>query len=337
MNASSFKGGPMTLHATRVKIALVAAVMSVSVMSGRSATAQSNPYRLVENWETEELVGAEAVAIDHNGNIFAAQRCQLSLPGNCLNSTRPPIVELDPSGKVIRAFGVGMFVFIHGLYVDKDNNLWATDAKEYKGKGQQVFKFSPEGKVLLTLGTAGVAGDGPDTFHTPNSVVVAANGDIFVEDGHGLDDGYGADSNYRIVQFSKDGKFIKSWGKKGSAPGEFGEFHGLATDSQGRLFVCDRGNARIQVFSQNGELLAVWNQFGACDGIFVDANDTIYASSRNSPGRGAGIQIGSAKDGIVKYFIPADRFMPVGVAVDAMGNLYAGDAKTWRVEKYVKK
>jgi hypothetical protein len=321
----------MKLPANRVRISLTAAMMLMIAMFGRSASAQSNPYHLEETWGTQEIAGVESVAVDHNGKIYATARCQELWSGSCTISQRPPIVEVNPAtGKVTGGFGAKMFVFIHGLYVDKDNNLWATDAKGYKDKGQQVFKFSPDGKLLLTLGKAGVAGDGPDTFHAPNTVAVAANGDIFVEDGHGLD------SNARIVQFSKDGTFVKQFGKKGTGPGEFDKLHGMAMDSQGRLFVCDYVN-RIQVFNQNGDLLDVWKQFGVCAGITIDSHDMLYASSGNIGGDGAGIHIGSTKDGVVRYFIPANGHTPVGLAVDAGGDLYVADPETWKIEKYVKK
>ena len=140
------------------------------------------------------------------------------------------------------------------------------------GKGHQVFKFSPDGKVLMTLGKAGVAGNGPDEFNAPSAVLVAPNGDIFVADGHGRE------TNARIVKFSKDGKFIKTWGKKGSAPGEFDIPHALAIDSQGRLFVGDRQNNRIQIFDQDGKFLDQWTQFSRPSGIFIDKHDVIYVA-----------------------------------------------------------
>src|SRR5207244_8573108 len=118
-----------------------------------------------------------------------------------------------------------MFIFPHGIYVDREGNVWVTDTiplgsqTAIAGKGHIVVKFSPEGQVLLTLGKAGVTGDGPDTFNQPSDVVTAPNGDIFVADGHG------GNTNARIVKFSKDGKFIKAWGKKGTGPGEFDTPH----------------------------------------------------------------------------------------------------------------
>ena len=120
------------------------------------------------------------------------------------------------------------------------------------GKGHQVFKFSPDGRLLLTLGKAGVAGSGPDEFNAPSAVLVAPNGDIFVGDGHG------GNTNARIVKFSKDGKFIKTWGKKGTAPGEIDIPRALAMDYHGRLFVGDRNNNRIQIFDQDRTFLDQW-------------------------------------------------------------------------------
>src|SRR5207249_11764509 len=142
-----------------------------------------------------------------------------------------------------------MFVFPHGICVDKEGNVWVTDGDGKDGKGHQVFKFSPDGRVLMTLGKAGVAGDGPDTFNRPSDVIVAPNGDIFVADGHG------GDSNARIVNFSKDGEFIKSWWKKGSATGDFDTPHNLAMDSRGRSSVRERAHNRIQTFDQDGKFL----------------------------------------------------------------------------------
>lgn len=218
-----------------------------------------------------------------------------------------------------------------------------TDGQGKDGKGHQVFKFSPEGKVLMTLGKAGVAGDGPDTFNQPSDVAIAPNGDIFVADGHG------GSSNARIVKFSKDGKFIKTWGKKGTAPGEFDTPHALAFDSKGRLFVGDRANNRIQIFDQDGNFLEQWKQFSRPSGIYIDKNDVIYVADSESnanrhPGWRRGIRVGSAKDGSVTAFIPDSNPHPPaatsaaeGVAADAAGNVYGAEVGPKDLKKYVKK
>ena len=197
-----------------------------------------------------------------------------------------------------------MFVFPHGMHVDKDGNIWVTDADGKDGKGHQVVKFSPDGKVLLALGKAGVAGDSQETFNRPSAVVTSSSGDIFVADGHG------GESNARIVKFSKDGKFIKAWGRKGSAPGEFAELHAIAIDSTGRLFVGDRGNGRIQIFDQDGKLLTEWKQFGRdeLESPLIATIQFIWLipsrTRRRNPGFKRGIRIGSAQDGSVHALIP---------------------------------
>jgi 6-bladed beta-propeller protein len=181
-----------------------------------------------------------------------------------------------------------------------------------------------------------------DTFNRPSDVVVAPNGDIFVADGHG------GNSNARIVKFSKDGRFIRTWGTKGSGPGEFTLPHSLAMDSEGRLFVADLMNHRIQIFDQDGRYLTEWRQFGMPGGLFIDKRDVLYvADSLSSPDTHAGwirgIRIGSAKDGTVTAFIPdpTPNATPItaaeGVAADAAGNVYGAVVPARRLQKHVKK
>lgn len=304
-----------------------------------------NPYRTVENWaklpEGRPWGSTAGVALDRNGNIWVAERCGAN---TCAGSNLAPILEFDPSGKLLTSFGAGMFVFPHGLTVDKDGNVWVTDGQGKDGKGQQIFKFSPKGKVLMTLGKAGVAGDGEDTFNMPSAVAIASNGDIFVADGHG------GNSNARIVKFSKDGKFLMTWGKKGSAPGELNIPHALAFDSKERLFVADRGNNRIQIFDQEGKYIDQWKQFSRPSGIFISKDDVIYVADSESgsvaPDHAAwkrGIRIGSAKDGSVAAFIPdpvenaTGTSAAEGVAADAKGVIYGAEVGPKDVKRYVKK
>jgi sugar lactone lactonase YvrE len=276
------------------------------------------------------------VDIDRDGrSVWVFDRCGAR---TCAGSNLAPIQKFGPSGKLVTSFGAGMFVFPHGLYVDRDDNIWVSDGQAKDGKGQTVVKFSPDGKVLMTLGKAGVAGDGPDTFNGPSDVLVAPDGSIFVADGHG------GKTNARIVKFSKDGKFIKAWGKHGTAPGEFDTPHNLAMDSAGRLFVADRANNRIQIFDQDGKFLAEWKQFGRPSGIYIDKNDVIYvadsqSSDKRNPGFGQGIRIGSAKDGKVAAYIPetAELGALEGTAADAAGNIYGGYTNSQNFRRFVKK
>lgn len=341
-------------HARRVRFTPVGTIAAIIASSGWLAFAQPNsepnsqpnPYRTVENWfklpEGRTWGSTSAVDVDYrNGHIWVGERCGAN---SCAGSSLTSILQFDQSGKLLNSFGAGMFIFPHGICVDKEGNVWITDGQGREGKGHQVFKFSPDGKVLMTLGKAGVAGDGPDTFNQPSDVAIAPNGDIFVADGHG------GNTNARIVKFSKDGKFIKTWGKKGTAPGEFDTPHALAFDSRGRLFVGDRGNNRIQIFDQDGKLLEQWTQFSRPSGLFIDQNDGLYVADSESnakrhPGWKRGIRIGSAKDGSVTAFIPDPESDPdrsatsaaEGVASDAMGNVYGAEVGPKGLKKYVKK
>jgi sugar lactone lactonase YvrE len=230
-----------------------------------------------------------------------------------------------------------MFIYPHGLFVDRDDNVWVSDGRAKNGKGHTVMKFSPSGKLLMTLGKPGIAGDGPDTFNAPSDIYVMANGIIFVADGHG------GDTNARIVKLDKNGKFIKAWGKKGTGPSEFDQPHGLAMDSAGRLFVADRGNSRIQIFDQDGKFLAEWRQFGRPSGVFINKKDIIYVADSTSnemtnPGYKQGIRIGSVKDAKVTAFIPWNETNTLeGVAADDAGNVYGGFTNTLNFRRFVKK
>ncbi|MFQ5790657.1 MAG: peptidyl-alpha-hydroxyglycine alpha-amidating lyase family protein [Acidobacteriota bacterium] len=332
---------------------MLIATVAVIATSGVAIHAQNhapNPYRTVEGWaklpEGREWGSTSAVhpARDGSGNIWVAERCGQN---SCVGRDNvPPILLFDSSGKLLKSFGAGMFLWPHGIDVDPDGNVWVTDARGEGGKGHQVHKFSPDGELLMSLGKAGVAGAGPDTFNGPSDVLVAPNGDIFVADGHG------ADGNNRIVKLSSDGTFIKAWGQTGAEAGEFRDPHALAMDSQGRLFVGDRGNSRIQIFTQDGEHIATWTQFGRPSGLYIDGNDILYAADSesnatwgNNPGWKRGIRIGSAKDGFVTAFIPDPEPDPdnagttgaEGVAADAEGNVYGAEVGPRALKKYVKK
>ena len=305
--------------------------------SSADPNAAPNPYRAEESWaklpEGRRWGMAIGVDIDRDGkSLWVFDRCGAR---TCAGSTIAPIQKFDAAGNLMTSFGAGMFIFPHGLFVDRDDNIWVTDGQGKDGKGHTVMKFSQDGKLLMTLGRPGVAGDGPDTFNAPSDVLVAPNGDIFVADGHGND------TNARIVKLSHDGKFIKAWGQKGKGPGEFDTPHGLALDSVGRLFVADRANDRIQIFDQDGKFLAEWRQFGRPSGVFIDKNDIVYVADSQSgekvnPPFQQGIRIGSARSGEVTAFI-AEPDAPEGVAADDAGNVYGGYTGKMNLRRFVKK
>jgi sugar lactone lactonase YvrE len=330
------------------KFALGFAIVAAFAATGDRSYAQGapdpnaapNPYKLDEGWaklpEGRKWGGTFGVSVDRDGkSMWAFDRCEGTV---CADSNLAPIFKFDSTGKMVANFGAGIFAAPHGLYADRDGNVWATDFQAKNGKGHTVTKFSPDGKVLMTLGKPGVAGAGQDTFNAPSNTLVAPNGDIFVADGHG------GDTNARIVKFSKDGKFIKAWGSKGTAPGLFDTPHMLAMDSAGRLFVADRVNNRIQIFDQDGQFLDEWKQFGRPSGIYINKNDIIYVSDSQSdqktnPGFGQGIRIGAVKDKKVVAYIPETNELGAleGVGADDEGNVYAGYTNTKNFRRFVKK
>jgi sugar lactone lactonase YvrE len=334
--------------ATYVKRALGVASVAAIATSGARGIAQEgpdpnalpNPYRMEEGWaklsQGRKWGAAIGVDIDRDGkSVWVFDRCATA--DDCSGSSLAPIQKFDASGRLLVSFGAGMFNYPHGFFIDRDDNIWVSDGRAKNGKGHTVMKFSPDGKLLMTLGKPGVAGNGPDTFNAPSDVLVAPNRDIFVADGHG------GDTNARIVKLSPEGKFIKAWGKKGSAPGEFDAPHSLAMDSAGRLFVADRSNGRIQIFDQNGQFLAEWKQFGRPSGLFINKQDIIYvadsqSTEKTNPGFKQGVRIGTVKDGKVAAFIPWPEPNTVeGVAADEQGNIYVGYTNTLNFRRFVKK
>lgn len=277
-------------------------------------------------------------------SIWVAERCG---ENTCVgHEEMDPILQFDLQGNLITSFGAGLIAWPHGMYVDREGNVWVTDALGFgvqpQGIGHLIIKFSPQGEILQTLGVRGAPGSGPDRFTKPSDILVAPNGDIFVADGHD------AGGNNRIVKFRSDGTFVREWGVTGGDTAQFRDPHALAMDSQGRLFVADRANSRIQLFDQDGNHLATWTQFGRPSGLFIDSNDILYAvdsesNTRRNPGWKRGVYIGSVRDGWVTGFIPDPEPDPdnsgtsggEGVMVDAEGNLYTAEVGPMTVRKFV--
>src|SRR5215467_12485331 len=275
-----------------------------------------NPFRTVRDWAQPPggapWAAVTAVEVAPDGSVFVIHRCH---DNSCVGRNEPPILRFDKNGKLLASWGAGAFNFPHGATVDGGGNLWVTDSQfQNNGKGQAVYKFDRTGKIVMTLGKPGVTSAEPGLFDEPTDIAIAGNGDIFVTEGHVG----GTPGNQRVSKFSKDGKFIKSWGHEGKGPGEFENPHTIAIDSRGRLLVGDRSNNRIQIFDSEGKFLEEWRQFGRPSGIFI------------------------AKDGSVKYFIEDMESTTVehsgaeGVGVDAEGNVYGAVVRRQMLEKHLK-
>ena len=321
------------------------------------AQSGSNPYRVMYGWE--KMPGGRAMGVvsgvyptPDGEHLWIMERCGTN---NCAGSDLNPIHLFDLDGNVVKSIGAELFAWPHGFDVDDEGNIWVTEgapAGDARGEpgfsmgmGHQVFKLSPDGEVLMTLGEAAVPGDDEAHFNGPAAVHVAPNGEIWVADGH-------RNGNNRLVKFAPDGKFLFAIGggvgSESKEAARFDDPHDIKMDSQGRVFVADRGNNRIQIFTQEGELLYIWTQFGKPSGLFIDDNDMLYVSDglsgverpgwRDNFGWERGIRIGSARTGWVEHFIlDAEVENGSGVeflAADHDGHIYAGEVGKQRLAVY---
>ncbi len=345
-------------HSARLAAAFGAASAAAILIAAPllQAQASANPYRVNSAWNKPlgRTIGvASGIRMDPDGrHMWILDRCGSN---GCAESDLDPIIRMDPAGKIVRTFGKGLINFPHGFFIDREGHVWVTDgapagdprgeAGFKKGMGHQVFKFSPEGKLLMRLGTAGVAGADDTHFNGPTGVVVAANGDTWITDGHGgpqvgpnRDNMYGSrGGNNRLVRFSRDGKFIRAWGggigSESADPLRFNDPHDIAIDADGKLYVADRGNQRVQVLDPEGTFVTRWTQFGKPSAIAIDTKGNIYVAdgmsdARWNPGWERGIRVGDIKTGWLRAFIP-DTEIPRGagtefLGVDGEGTIYSG-------------
>jgi hypothetical protein len=335
---------------------------AMQASSGNPITGEGLPNptaSVITNWgdlpEGREWGTTAGVDIDPNdGHVWAYERCGSgALTGggvSCDTNPVDPIFKFDrDTGEVLANFGEGIFVVPHGIHLDSVGNVWVTDfdGNDDGTKGHQVHKFSPDGELLMSLGTAGQPGTGPNQLNQPNDVITAPDGTIFVSDGHSgqnmtslqeIEEGRAAGLTGRIVKFAADGTRIMEWGRIGLEHGEFRTPHALAWDAQGRLWVADRGNHRIEIFDQDGTYLESRYTYGRISGLFITDDDTVYAidsesSPTNHPNWRNGVRIGPTDRDVITAFIPPfERESRLyqgtageGVAVDADGNVYAAE------------
>lgn len=317
-----------------------------------------NPTR-IGGWATlpeGRVWGSSAgLAIDPtDGHVWGYERCGAgALDGaglSCDTNPVDPIFKFDrDTGEILANFGAGVFVTPHGLHVDADGNVWVTDfAGNAAGtKGHQVHKFSPAGELLMSLGVAGRPGREPGQLNQPNDVIVAPDGSIFVSDGHAgqglltdaeMEEARAAGLTGRIVKFSPQGEYLMAWGEIGTEHGQFRTPHAMAFDAQGRLWIADRGNHRLEIYDQQGTYLESRYQYGRISDLFITVDQRVYAIDSESnrlrhQNWMNGIRIGPVDRDVLTGFIPpwesATRpghgVAGEGVGVDADGHVYVAE------------
>jgi DNA-binding beta-propeller fold protein YncE len=292
---------------------LVAQVLAMAAV-GSSPAAGIPDYRPVPGWPSlpadVELGQVSAVATDAADHVYVFHR------------GRHPVLVFDRDGKFLRSWGDDLVKTAHGLRVDGDNNVWVTDIGHHL-----VMKFDPVGKLLLTLGRKDQPGDGTDQFDRPTDVAVAPSGEFYVADGYG---------NSRVVEFSKDGKFLRQWGKKGGGEGEFRLPHAIRLDARGRVYVGDRENNRVQVFDSDGKFLEQWQDTGAPYGLFLTGEGRLFVAD----GRAHWVKVLDAQGKVLgrwgeKGKGPGQFLVPHGICVDSHRAVYVAEVDGRRVQKFV--
>jgi uncharacterized sulfatase len=294
----------------RLKAAYEQASKDLSAKADKSAALPE--YRPVSGWpklpDEIKLGSVSAVATDSADRVYVFHR------------GKHPILVFDRDGKFLRSWGDDLVKTAHGLRIDHENNVWVTDIGNH-----QVLKFDAEGKLLLTLGKKGDPGDAPDRFNKPTDVAVAPTGEFYVSDGYG---------NARVLKFSKEGKFLKEWGKKGTGEGEFNLPHAICLDAKGRVYVGDRENNRVQVFDGEGKFLAVFKESGAPYGLFLSEGRLFVAD-----GRAHWVKVLDLEGKVLgrwgeKGSGPSQFNVPHMLAVDSRGAVYVAEVDGRRVQKF---
>jgi peptidylamidoglycolate lyase len=305
-----------------------------------TARAESK-YEVVRDWPAlpagYTLGLCAGVGVDSHNNVFVFHRngraWSTPFPEEPIAS--PTISVLDGrTGKLIAQWGAGEFIMPHGLTLDREDNVWLTDVGR-----QQVFKYTHEGRLLMTLGERRVPGADQAHFNLPTDVAVLPDGSFYVSDGY---------RNTRVVKFDPTGRYEFEWGGKGSEPGQFNLPHGVAVDGRGRVYVCDRSNSRLQVFDPRGQFLAQWKgpEIGRPYGVSIASNGHIFLidggdQSATQPNRSKAVELdadGKVVDTFGSYGAEPGQFqLGHDIAVAPDGSIYVAEGKGQRVQKFIRK
>jgi peptidylamidoglycolate lyase len=308
-----------------VVAALLAAATPVDAQQTRVPTCTE-----VKGWAPqlapEDTLGLVAsVAIDPQGRVVAFRRA--GRPFGPVGETpidRPAVLVLDPKdGRVISKWGVNTFYVPHSISFDSKGNVWTADTGL-----NQIMQFTPEGRLLLTVGEAKVPGDDARHFNQPSGVTAAADGTFYVSDGY---------RNTRVAHFSADGRLIEQWGAPGNGPGQFRLPHGIVLGRDGLIHVADRENGRMQSFDKTGKVVRIWDdpELGNPYAILETPPDSRFGglwivSSRSQPVNGRAwsrANIVDASGKVLAHFgdREGDRNVPLlghGIALGADGSVY---------------
>jgi DNA-binding beta-propeller fold protein YncE len=296
----------MSIRAVWALSALAVTVAAQENWPKLSLKADPNWPTLPAGWTFGETPG---VAVDKREHVFVFHRGPHSL------------IEFDPAGNVVRSWGDGVFVRPHSVKFDPEGNLWAAD-----DQGHTVVRMDEKGRVRMVLGRKNTPGETDDLFNRPTDIAFGPNGNVYISDGYG---------NSRVVQYTRDGKFVRTWGTKGSAEGQFNLPHGIAVDKRGRVYVGDRENRRMQIFDADGKFITQWKHVGSPWGVFITPDEQLYLCDgynnrilkTDLDGKILGVASGPGK-------LPGLLDFAHHLAVGPSGSVYVAEIKNWRVQKF---
>lgn len=317
----------------------LALILAMLIHSLRPAAAEAG-YEVARDWPSLPagyvLGTCAGVGVDSHGDVFVFHRngrqWSTPFPEEPLTGATVSVID-GQTGKLLSTWGEGQFIMPHGLTLDREDNVWLTDVAR-----QQVFKFTHDGRLLMTLGERGKGGSDATHFNLPTDVAPLADGSFYVSDGY---------RNTRVIKFSAEGRYEFEWGGKGSEPGKFNLPHGIAVDPRGRVMVCDRSNSRLQVFDPRGVFLAEWKgaEIGRPYGVSIDARGHVFVidggdQSSKVPERSKAAELdadGKVLEVFGSYGAEPGQFqLGHDIAVGPDGSVYVAEGKGARVQKFVR-